>query len=240
MDPVGFEPTISCLQSRRLPAWPRARTLISSADERTRTSTPLRAIDPKSIASANSATSASMPASCPAPIEQSSLASHLRLSEDASTVKRSCGRRVYPRFCHQSARKAASDRHHLSRAVSARRIVTCRVLSSFVRTAATRSYTIFADSAKPTRLALRCTLAQPVSSPKPLVGSYPTVSPLTVRLPEGGRAAGLLSVAVVVAYPVTAMRPHLRFRGATSRRRCVADIAGESREVPLPADCRQR
>ena len=104
MDPVGFEPTISCLQSRRLPAWPRARTLISSADERTRTSTPLRAIDPKSIASANSATSASMPASCPAPIEQSSLASHLRLSDDASTMKRSCGRRVYPRFCHQSAR----------------------------------------------------------------------------------------------------------------------------------------
>ena len=58
------------------------------------------------------------------------------------------------------------------------------MLSGFVRTAATRSYTIFADSAKPTRLALSCTLAQPVSLPKPLVGSYPTVSPLTVRLPE--------------------------------------------------------
>ena len=87
MDPVGFEPTISCLQSRRLPAWPRARTLISSADERTRTSTPFRAIDPKSIASANSATSASIPASYPAPIEQSSLASHLRLSKVSSFVK---------------------------------------------------------------------------------------------------------------------------------------------------------
>ena len=87
MDPVGFEPTISCLQSRRLPAWPRARRLISSADERTRTSTPLRAIDPKSIASASSATSASMPASYPAPIKQSSLASQLRLSKASSLVK---------------------------------------------------------------------------------------------------------------------------------------------------------
>ncbi len=87
MDPVGFEPTISCLQSRRLPAWPRARTLFSSADERTRTSTPFRAIDPKSIASANSATSASIPASYPAPIVQSSLASHLRLSKVSSPTQ---------------------------------------------------------------------------------------------------------------------------------------------------------
>ena len=55
VDPVGFEPTISSLQRRRLPAWPRARM---NADERTRTSTPLRATDPKSVASANSATSA--------------------------------------------------------------------------------------------------------------------------------------------------------------------------------------
>ena len=62
VDPVGFEPTISCLQSRRLPTWPRARTTRCpsrrGADERTRTSTPLRAADPKSAASANSATSA--------------------------------------------------------------------------------------------------------------------------------------------------------------------------------------
>ena len=58
VDPVGFEPTIFSLQRRRLPARPRAQINHSSADERTRTSTPLRAIDPKSIASANSATSA--------------------------------------------------------------------------------------------------------------------------------------------------------------------------------------
>ena len=53
VDPVGFEPTISSVQGRRLPTRPRAH-----ADERTRTSTPLRATDPKSAASANSATSA--------------------------------------------------------------------------------------------------------------------------------------------------------------------------------------
>jgi hypothetical protein len=54
VDPVGFEPTISCLQSRRLPAWPRAPIAgaAQDADERIRTSTPCRAIDPKSIASA--------------------------------------------------------------------------------------------------------------------------------------------------------------------------------------------
>ena len=54
------------------------------------------------------------------------------------------------------------------------------------------------------------------------------------------RTAGLLSVAVVVTWPLPDMRPHLRFRGATSQRCCITDIAGESREVPLPAYCRQR
>ena len=41
--------------------------------------------------------------------------------------------------------------------------------------------------ARPTRLAPRCTLAQPAVSPLPLVGSYPTVSPLTSTLvhPQG-------------------------------------------------------
>ena len=63
VDPVGFEPTIFSVQGRRLPARPRAQNKIQichrltlcqlrqNADERTRTSTPLRAIDPKSIAS---------------------------------------------------------------------------------------------------------------------------------------------------------------------------------------------
>ena len=190
MDPVGFEPTISCLQSRRLPAWPRARRLISSADERTRTSTPLRAIDPKSIASASSATSASMPASYPAPIKQSSLASQLRLSKASSLSSKPKKGGCTP----DSVVGTPGGRpncHHLSRAFPARRFVTCWVLSSFVLTAATRFYTIFTNSAKPTRLALRCTLAQPVSSPKPLVGSYPTVSPLTARSP-GRRVCFLL------------------------------------------------
>lgn len=33
VDPVGFEPTISCLQSRRLPAWPRAQNLPHSTSQ---------------------------------------------------------------------------------------------------------------------------------------------------------------------------------------------------------------
>ncbi len=105
MDPVGFEPTISCLQSRRLPAWPRARTLLPSADERTRTSTPLRAIDPKSIASANSATSASLVAGCPASFVQSGLASQI-VKHWLRPAKRTVGRQVYPRFCLQSGPRA--------------------------------------------------------------------------------------------------------------------------------------
>ncbi len=44
-----------------------------------------------------------------------------------------------------------------------------------------------------------------------LVGSYPTVSPLTFRL----RQAGMLSVAVVVAARLPKPRPHLLFREAT-------------------------
>lgn len=52
--------------------------------------------------------------------------------------------------------------------------------------------------------------------------------------------AGLLSVAVVVTCPLPAMRPHLRFRGATSQQCCQADTVGESREVPLPTNRRQR
>ena len=46
-----------------------------------------------------------------------------------------------------------------------------------------------------------------------LVGSYPTVSPLTFGKPE----AGMLSVAVVVAARLPKPRPHLLFREATFR-----------------------
>ena len=65
--------------------------------------------------------------------------------------------------------------------------------------------------------------------PEPLVGSYPTLSPLTrtcLRRP----LAGLLSVAVVVTMPLPAWRPHLLFREATLPPEEVG-----SREVPLPA-----
>ena len=66
MDPVGFEPTISSVQGRRLPARPRAHVGRSpiGADERTRTSTTCRSTAPKSVASAISATSARCWSAC--------------------------------------------------------------------------------------------------------------------------------------------------------------------------------
>jgi hypothetical protein len=99
------------------------------------------------------------------------------LSKVSSSVKPTFEGRCTPDSVFRAA-QGRSEGHHLSR-TCVRRLVTCWALPNFVRTAATRFYTIFADNAKPTRLALRCTLAQPISSPKPLVGSYPTVSPLT-------------------------------------------------------------
>ncbi|GIK72941.1 MAG: hypothetical protein BroJett021_19290 [Chloroflexota bacterium] len=62
----------------------------------------------------------------------------------------------------------------------------------------------------------------------PLVGSYPTLSPLTSSHRKDA-LAGLLSVAVVVAEPLPTLRPHLLFRGAIAS---VTPIG--SREVPLP------
>ena len=69
--------------------------------------------------------------------------------------------------------------------------------------------------ARPTHLAPGCTLAQPAALPPPLVGSYPTVSPLTRRLARWQSAGGTLSVAVVVTAQLLAPRPHLLFREAT-------------------------
>ena len=191
VDPVGFEPTISCLQSRRLPAWPRARTLLPSADERTRTSTPFRAIDPKSIASANSATSGFPCGRLSSVICTGRPRQPVRLSSTGlAPPSESWEGRCTPDSVFGAALRRPEG-HHLSR-TCVRRFVTCRVLPGFVRTAATRFYTIFADNAKPTRLALRCTLAQPAPFPRPLVGSYPTVSPLAgpaaLRRPRGGSA----------------------------------------------------
>jgi hypothetical protein len=86
------------------------------------------------------------------------------------------------------------------------------------------------SEAQPTRLALRCTLAQPTSSPTSLVGSYPTVSPLTpASLPQRA-GAGLLSVAVVVSEASRLHCPHFWFRGAPL---LLNQDRAESREVPL-------
>jgi hypothetical protein len=49
----------------------------------------------------------------------------------------------------------------------------------------------------------------------PLVGSYPTLSPLTRCLAGGEQRAGLLSVAVVVTAQLLTPCPHLLFREAT-------------------------
>lgn len=89
VDPVGFEPTIFSLQRRRLPARPRARFALG-ADERTRTSTPYRVIDPKSIASAIPPRRPSATPSC----------GHQRLhSITASACVRKFRADSYPRFC---------------------------------------------------------------------------------------------------------------------------------------------
>jgi hypothetical protein len=84
----------------------------------------------------------------------------------------------------------------------------------------------------PTRLAPSRTLAQPVVSPRPLVGSYPTGSPLTrAHQPR----AGILSVAVVVRTRFSPACPHLLFRGAT--RPALHGGRTGSREVPLASAC---
>ena len=106
------------------------------------------------------------------------------------------------------------------------RLLTCRALPDLIVAAATRPNPSPSLRTRPTRLAPSRTLAQPAVSPRPLVGSYPTGSPLTST---GMALAGMLSVAVVVRPRLSPACPHLRFRGATLP---VRGRAG-SREVPL-------
>ena len=70
---------------------------------------------------------------------------------------------------------------------------------------------------------------------RPLVGSYPTLSPLTCRAQILRTAAALLSVAVVVTPPIAVVRPHLLFHGAI-----VSAVPKRSREVPLLTADQQR
>ena len=88
--------------------------------------------------------------------------------------------------------------------------------------------------AGPSRLAPSRTLAWPA----PLLGAAGRLLPypFTPYLPYRSKAAGLLSVAVVVRRPLPDACPHLLFHGATLRPR----RTGGSREVPLPAQDRQR
>jgi hypothetical protein len=122
VDPVGFEPTIFSVQGRRLPTRPRA-PVRPDADERTRTSTPLRAIDPKSIASANSATSAHFTI-----VGEINIYCKFWRNRTPDSVDRAPCRPMQRPYCH------------LSRQSPARRIMACWALPNFTRSAATRSH----------------------------------------------------------------------------------------------------
>jgi hypothetical protein len=89
---------------------------------------------------------------------------------------------------------------------------------------------------QPTRLAPSRTLTQPAVSPRPLVGSYPTGSPLTRAHQERWRVYFLLRLWSGRG----SRRPALTC--CFVRRPCFIPAGNEtgSREVPLAATCRQR
>ncbi len=143
----------------------------------------------------------------------------------AQTGSHPTGTESYPRFCRRRRPWPPASCRHLSRrpaAQSGRTAADCG-LPGIARPHPLRCDEIPPPAlarlrAEPTRLAPGCTLAQPAASQRPLVGSYPTLSPLTQRRRREDVPpwAGLLSVAVVVVRPLPDARPHLRFRGATS------------------------
>ncbi len=129
VDPVGFEPTIFSLQRRRLPARPRARNLAEPWCRREDSNLhTLAVIDPKSIASANSATSASPP------LTLESIPHRSCLCKFRATL--------YPRFCPQTLellRNVCSAVICLTSLLSTMwRFVACQVLPDLTRTAAAR------------------------------------------------------------------------------------------------------
>lgn len=88
-----------------------------------------------------------------------------------------------------------------------------------------------ACAARPTRLAPGCTLAQPVTSLPPLVGSYPTVSALTGLFLRTACAGSAFCCGCSRCLPFGTQCPHLLFREATFP----CSRTGRSREVPLAA-----
>ncbi len=194
VDPVGFEPTIFSLQKRRLPTRPRAPappTVNSGADERTRTSTPLRAIDPKSTASTGSATSAGrmLPHSTSDP-------KHVRQAQTG-----------YPRFCTTRTRR----RRHLSQ--------TTLGLAEICPENPNGPQGFRCGEIANPKARNPLTLLPVARSPSHghLCTCWWALTPPFHPLPCGQPRAGMLSVAVVVAVRLPKPRPHLLFREATFR-----------------------
>ena len=211
MDPVGFEPTIFSLQKRRLPTRPRApapSTVNPDADERTRTSTPLRAIDPKSTASTGSATSAGrmLPNSASDP-------KHVHQAQTE-----------YPRFCATRTRRC----RHLSQAVLG--------LAEICPANPNGPQGFRCGEIADPKACNPLTLLPVARSPSQgyLYPCWWALTPPFHPLPSDMPEAGMLSVAVVVAARLPKSRPHLLFREATFRP-CGPEEVGKFLCRPRPA-----
>ncbi len=150
------------------------------------------------------------------------------LSEVPGTSIVSVQRQVYPRFCG-----LLPVCRHLSQPSTRRQMAGGLWLAGYYP-ASPAPLRRDPTEAGPSRLAPSRTLAWPA----PLLGTAGRLLPypFTPYLPCRSKAAGLLSVAVVVRCPLPDTCPHLLFRGATLR----PQGTGGSREVPLPAQDRQR
>jgi|GEM_PF-3839320 len=148
-------------------------------------------------------------------------------------------RQVYPRFCR--LRQAVTSLLRLPSSVSP---ISQRKMAGGLWLAGhypTSPAPLRRDSAEaePSRLAPSRTLAWPMPLPDTAGRLLPhPFTPYHFYFAERlqSRTAGLLSVAVVVRRPLPDACPHLLFRGATLR----PQGTGGSREVPLPAQDRQR
>jgi hypothetical protein len=146
---------------------------------------------------------------------------------------------MYPRFCRTP--NSPVDYHAVPTVICLSpttqqpdwQSVTYWALPSLVHSAATRfNQTLMQHLAKPTRLALSCTLAWPGALLHLPVGSYPTLSPLTKQdlHPVGGTA---LCCGCSQA-PVTRRLPPLTVSWGNLSADKPKFAADESREVPLP------
>ena len=152
---------------------------------------------------------------------------------------------LYPRFCQTLCCPTPKSGYpglycHLSRPTKmGRQVVACRVLPSLARPAATRSHLGGCPQRDP--LALLPVARSPSRNHHwPRWWAFtPPFHPLPAHT-QSGSAAGILSVAVVVKCPLPDIRPHLRFRGATSpptkaERESGSSSTGSHRQRQLPS-----